>query len=694
MTSKTPQQQTLRATSTRATEERRHAIRLLVRLVRVSMSGGVGSPGAKDAIVGHTTGAANDAFLAVNGSTTQGIFYEETIPVTPGDALSLSVWALNWSGGASPQIAMQAYDGTGTTLLGSANTPLLTSGNWVRSEVNFTTGANTQVVIRLKNLSTQTAGNDFAIDDFALRATAGPSCATTDTDGDGHPDYQDIDDDGDGIVSNRESQGTTYRAPTGADLDLDGLDDEYDNVCSLPDIGGASGNTDECTAVGFAAGTIITPINTDGTTQPDHLDLDSDGDGIPDNNEGQTTSGYQSPQGIDADGDGLDDAYSSTGIVPTNTDGADSPDYLDLNSDNEDGDDTVETGLALANSDVDSDGLDDAVDTSQNYSDPNGTINQTSQLPNSQDASTAEVDFRDNVPSPVGVQKTQTETALKPGDTQSYTLTITNPGPGTAGSVSVSDDLTDVLDDADYNNDVSINGPGTIAYNEPSLTYSAAVLAPNQTVTITYSVTTKNPRPTTANHTLNNRVVGPGCPVDSTSTDCVAAASVEAAPHMDVSKTAPTDPIRPGEVLTYTVVAKNDGDAPAMGYHLIDNLTDAIDDATYNNDAVADVGTISYDDPIISWTGNLQPGEVVNMTYSVTVGAVGSGNGKIINSIIDPEVIGNCGEGSTDPNCTVTTSISADGLASTGGNWRHFFTATTIALVLGSATLRITPLLT
>lgn len=96
------------------------------------------------------------------------------------------------------------------------------------------------------------------------------------------------------------------------------------------------------------------------------LDLDADNDGIPDNIEAQATATYVAPSGNDSDNDGLDDAYEgvgNAGLTPVNTDGTDKPDYLDLDSDNAQGTDTVEGALTLDGVDSDNDGLDDAVDT-------------------------------------------------------------------------------------------------------------------------------------------------------------------------------------------------------------------------------------------------------------------------------------------------------------------------------------------
>src|SRR5690606_31509399 len=113
--------------------------------------------------------------------------------------------------------------------------------------------------------------------------------------------------------------------------------------------------------------------DTDGDGIPNHLDLDSDGDGIPDNVEAQTSLGYLAPSNIDANNDGLDDAYGA-GLIPIDTDGDGIPDYLATDSDNEGGNDTQEAVLTLSGSDSDQDGLDDTMDTTSGYGDPGGRI--------------------------------------------------------------------------------------------------------------------------------------------------------------------------------------------------------------------------------------------------------------------------------------------------------------------------------
>ena len=82
------------------------------------------------------------------------------------------------------------------------------------------------------------------------------------------------------------------------------------------------------------------------------------------------------PANVDTDSDGLDNAYDpdngGTVIALANTDGADQPDYLDADTDNDGIPDSIEghdanaDGIAdrvRGNTDTDGDGLDDVYDT-------------------------------------------------------------------------------------------------------------------------------------------------------------------------------------------------------------------------------------------------------------------------------------------------------------------------------------------
>ena len=125
---------------------------------------------------------------------------------------------------------------------------------------------------------------------------AGQDWKTADSDGDGHPNYLDIDSDNDGIVDNVEAQVTgKVIEPTGIvnqSGPLIGVDYAFD-----PAHGGQK----------------LVPVDTDKDGIPDFLDADSDNDGVPDYIEGNDPNHDGKPEyvlnGIDSDGDGLDDGF-------------------------------------------------------------------------------------------------------------------------------------------------------------------------------------------------------------------------------------------------------------------------------------------------------------------------------------------------------------------------------------------------
>ena len=147
--------------------------------------------------------------------------------------------------------------------------------------------------------------------------------------------------------------------PLNLDADSDGILDSFEDL-------NLDGDDDPSTS----------PTDTDSDGIADYLDIDSDDDGIPDNIESQTTQGYISPLGMDANNNGLDDAYEqdgNLGVVPVDTDGDGLPDYVDPDSDDDGISDSIEGHDFDANgvpdnvwmaSDKDLDGLNDGYEGS------------------------------------------------------------------------------------------------------------------------------------------------------------------------------------------------------------------------------------------------------------------------------------------------------------------------------------------
>lgn len=234
----------------------------------------------------------------------------------------------------------------------------------------------------------------------AVGGTAGrpASYPRANQDATGLPNPYDLDADNDGILDVREAGLTDATNDGIADgtLGADGWSDTVDGLVSL------------------------NLPNTDATGRANYLDIDADNDGIVDNVEGQTTAGYIAPSGADLDNDGIDNAYdnndvafaggANNGIAPTNSDGTDVADYIDLDADNDgypdffeghdsDGNNLPDAGSPAANgvsggaADIDGDGLLDGYDNNTASVDATNGTNANS-YPNV-DAGTVERDWRE-----------------------------------------------------------------------------------------------------------------------------------------------------------------------------------------------------------------------------------------------------------------------------------------------------------
>ncbi|MER7175533.1 hypothetical protein [Streptomyces mesophilus] len=128
-------------------------------------------------------------------------------------------------------------------------------------------------------------------------------------------------------------------------------------------------------------------------------------------------------------------------------------------------------------------------------------------------------------------------------------------------------------------------------------------------------------------------------------------------PDLEITKTASPAKVAPGGTLTYTVKAKNISRLPYPNAKFSDDLTDNLDDATYNNDAEATIGDVSYAEPKISYVGDIPAGQTATVTYSVKVNDPLTGDGKLRNNIDVETPRSNCDADSTDPSCGTTPVI-------------------------------------
>src|SRR5690606_3052385 len=223
------------------------------------------------------------------------------------------------------------------------------------------------------------------------------------------------------------------------------------------------------------------------------------------------------------------------------------------------------------------------------------------------------------------------------GDTVEYTVTVTHGGPVGIAGASITDDLSAVLDDASYNDDVTASS-GEASIEDGVLSWSGD-LDVDQVVTITYSVTvTGDGDGTLANVVTSEDPRGECEDVGGCETEHRYGWYSFAKESLPATGTT----VQVGDTVTYTVTVTHDGPGAVEGASIVDDLSAVLDDASYNDDVTASSGEASVEDGVLSWSGDLAVGEVVTITYSVTV--AGGGDGALTILVTSDEPRGDCEE--------------------------------------------------
>src|SRR5690606_4807665 len=102
------------------------------------------------------------------------------------------------------------------------------------------------------------------------------------------------------------------------------------------------------------------------------------------------------------------------------------------------------------------------------------------------------------------------------------------------------------------------------------------------------------------------------------------------------------------------ITIENRGGAIATDEVVTDNLTGVLADAVYNGDAAADSGTLDFDHPILTWTGDVPAGEAAVITYSVKVNAAGEMGDRTLDNVVTG------GENCPDDDGCATTTLLPD----------------------------------
>jgi uncharacterized repeat protein (TIGR01451 family) len=254
------------------------------------------------------------------------------------------------------------------------------------------------------------------------------------------------------------------------------------------------------------------------------------------------------------------------------------------------------------------------------------------------------------------ITKTAGAASAAPGQTVGYTLTIANTGQADYPlGTTVTDDLTDVVDDATYLDDAAADA-GSVGYAAPLLTWTGA-LAVGATATVTYSVRVEY---RAGQQALTNAVTstasGANCAPGNTDTGCASTVAV-LQPAMTITKTADSPTVVVGGTVRYSIVLSNTGDAPYTAASVVDSLTDVLDAADYQGNASATSGAVGYDEPRLIWTGDLAVDATVVITYSAL--ATGGGDSVLDNQVTSTEYGTTCPPAPRSPACATTTVVEA-----------------------------------
>lgn len=212
--------------------------------------------------------------------------------------------------------------------------------------------------------------------------------------------------------------------------------------------------------------------------------------------------------------------------------------------------------------------------------------------------------------------------SVQAGQDVVYTLTFSNTGEA-AGPVDHTDDLADVLDDADLTVAPASSDPAlTVTDGSTGAVQITGTLEAGQVVTVSYTATVK-PDGARGNNRLAN-VVAPTGTGTPTCEDPGVSCTEHPVGELLTSKS--VDPatgstLRAGQVATYTLTFENTGQAPVT-VDRDDVLDRVLDDADITGQPVATDGLLTVTlvtDGRFSVDGVLEAGQVETVTYQVTV---------------------------------------------------------------------------
>ncbi|WP_172403476.1 isopeptide-forming domain-containing fimbrial protein [Rhodococcus qingshengii] len=274
----------------------------------------------------------------------------------------------------------------------------------------------------------------------------------------------------------------------------------------------------------------------------------------------------------------------------------------------------------------------------------NNKVTGTAKPPTGPDITPPPVETNHSVPgfTPAKTADPISGSTVQAGESIKYTVTGTNTGKTKLDPVQINDDLGAVLNNAAVvpgSLKATIDGASVAVPTLSGTTLSwTGVLEAGKSVVLTYEVKVNDG--VAAGTVLNNKVTGTAKPPTGPDITPPPVETNHSVPGFTVAKTA--DPasgtgVNAGQTITYTVTGTNTGKTTLNPVVLTDDLSKVLDNATLVDGSLkatvdgAAAAAPTLSGTALSWTGVLEPGKSVVLTYQVKIND-GVAGGVLINN--------------------------------------------------------------
>lgn len=225
----------------------------------------------------------------------------------------------------------------------------------------------------------------------------------------------------------------------------------------------------------------------------------------------------------------------------------------------------------------------------------------------------------------LAISKTDGVTQVAPGQSLTYTIVVTNHGPSNAVGARVVDNFPASLSGVTYTSTAGVGASGNTTSGEGNIN-DTVNLAPGASITYTVQATVS----AAATGTLTNTatVTAPAGATETNTANNSATDTDTLRPLVDlaITKTDGLSQIAPGQSLTYTIVATNNGPSNVVGARIVDNFPAALTNISYTSSTSgAASGNTASGTGAINDTVNIASGASITYIVQATVSSAATG---------------------------------------------------------------------